>query len=81
MVNSIKTPKSPKVLMISPYFVPRKRVGALRSFKFAKHLKELDWQVCFIHLGERQSCYLINVINIMGEKLRMTILMYCFIPA
>ena len=47
MVNSIKTPK---VLMISPYFVPRKRVGALRSFKFAKHLKELDWQVCVVHL-------------------------------
>ena len=50
MVNSIKTPKSPKVLMISPYFVPRKRVGALRSFKFAKYLKELDWQVCVVHL-------------------------------
>lgn len=50
MVNSIKTPKSPKVLMISPYFVPRKRVGALRSFKFAKYLNELDWQVCVVHL-------------------------------
>tara|TARA_B100000575_G_scaffold289127_1_gene290379 strand:- start:416 stop:1999 length:1584 start_codon:yes stop_codon:yes gene_type:complete len=50
MENSIKTPKSPKVLMISPYFVPRKRVGALRSYKFAKYLKDLDWQVCVIHL-------------------------------
>ena len=36
--------------MISPYFVPRKRVGALRSYKFAKHLKDLDWQVCVAHL-------------------------------
>ena len=55
MVNSIKTPK---VLMISPYFVPRKRVGALRSFKFAKHLKELDWQVCVVHLEAKgQTCY------------------------
>ena len=50
MENSIKTSKSPKVLMISPYFVPRKRVGALRSYKFAKHLKNLDWQVCVAHL-------------------------------
>ena len=50
MENSIKTSKSPKVLMISPYFVPRKRVGALRSYKFAKHLKDLDWQVCVAHL-------------------------------
>ncbi|MBK98248.1 MAG: hypothetical protein CL672_05585 [Balneola sp.] len=50
MENSIKIPKSPKVLMISPYFVPRKRVGALRSYKFAKHLKDLDWQVCVVHL-------------------------------
>ena len=44
--------------MLSPYFVPRKRVGALRSYKFAKHLKNLDWQVRVIHLeakGQRLS--------------------------
>jgi len=50
MENSVEKSKSPKVLMLSPYFVPRKRVGALRSYKFAKHLKELDWQVRVIHL-------------------------------
>ena len=58
MENSVKKPKSPKVLMLSPYFVPRKRVGALRSYKFAKHLKNLDWQVRVIHLeakGQRLS--------------------------
>lgn len=31
------------VLMISPYFVPRRRVGALRTFKFAIHLKEFGY--------------------------------------
>ena len=50
MENSVEKSKSPKVLMLSPYFVPRKRVGALRSYKFAKHLKNLDWQVRVIHL-------------------------------
>ena len=58
MENSVNKPKSPKVLMLSPYFVPRKRVGALRSYKFAKHLKNLDWQVRVIHLeakGQRLS--------------------------
>ncbi len=58
MESSIKKPKSPKVLMLSPYFVPRKRVGALRTYKFAKYLKELDWQVRVIHLeakGQRLS--------------------------
>ena len=53
MENSVKIPKSPKVLMISPYFVPRKRVGALRSYKFAKYLKDLDWQVRVIHLESK----------------------------
>lgn len=58
MENSVKKQKSPKVLMLSPYFVPRKRVGALRTYKFAKHLKDLDWQVRVIHLeakGHRLS--------------------------
>ena len=58
MENSVKKQKSPKVLMLSPYFVPRKRVGALRSYKFAKYLKDLDWQVRVIHLeakGQRLS--------------------------
>ena len=33
-----------KVLMISPFFIPRRRVGALRVFKFAIHLKDFGYQ-------------------------------------
>jgi hypothetical protein len=55
--------------MLSPYFVPRKRVGALRSYKFAKHLKDLDWQVRVIHLeakGQRLSESEKNALNGVG---------------
>jgi hypothetical protein len=31
------------VLMIAPYFVPRRRVGALRPFKFAIHLRKYGY--------------------------------------
>lgn len=31
------------VLMIAPYFPPRRRVGSLRPFKFAIHLRDYDW--------------------------------------
>lgn len=30
--------------MIAPYFLPRRRVGALRPFKFAIHLRSQGWQ-------------------------------------
>ncbi len=29
--------------MIAPYFLPRRRVGALRPFKFAIHLRDFGW--------------------------------------
>lgn len=32
------------VLMIAPYFVPRRRVGALRPFKFAIHLRKYGYK-------------------------------------
>jgi glycosyltransferase involved in cell wall biosynthesis len=32
------------VLMIAPYFIPRRRVGALRPFKFAIHLRSYGYQ-------------------------------------
>lgn len=32
-----------KVLIIAPYFIPRRRVGALRPYRFAKHFSEFDW--------------------------------------
>ncbi len=36
--------------MIAPYFVPRRRVGSLRPYKFVAHLKEFGWKpvVCTI---------------------------------
>ncbi|CAN5275770.1 glycosyltransferase family 4 protein [soil metagenome] len=36
--------------MIAPYFVPRRRVGSLRPYKFVAHLKEFGWEpvVCTI---------------------------------
>lgn len=38
------------VFMIAPYFVPRRRVGSLRPYKFVAHLKEFGWKpvVCTI---------------------------------
>lgn len=30
--------------MVSPYFPPRRRVGSLRPFKFAIHLKDFGWK-------------------------------------
>lgn len=32
------------VLMIAPYFIPRRRVGSLRPFKFAIHLRSFGYQ-------------------------------------
>lgn len=43
------------VLMISPYFVPRRRVGALRSFKFAIHLKEFGYEPVILTIKDTQS--------------------------
>jgi len=43
------------VLMISPYFVPRRRVGALRTFKFAIHLKEFGYEPIILTIRDTQS--------------------------
>ncbi|MEX0649222.1 MAG: glycosyltransferase [Balneolaceae bacterium] len=39
------------VLMIAPYFPPRRRVGSLRPFKFAIHLKKYGWQPVILTIG------------------------------
>ncbi len=39
-----------RVLMISPYFPPRRRVGAQRAFKFARYLPELGIDPLVVHL-------------------------------
>lgn len=38
------------VFMIAPYFVPRRRVGSLRPYKFAIHLQSFGWKpvICTI---------------------------------
>lgn len=33
-----------KVALLAPYFLPRRRVGAWRPFKFAIHLQEFGWE-------------------------------------
>lgn len=41
--------------MIAPYFPPRRRVGSLRPFKFAMHLRDFGWEptvVCLETAGE-----------------------------
>ena len=40
-----------KVLFFAPYFVPRRRVGALRPFKFAAHLKKMGWKVSVVTIA------------------------------
>jgi glycosyltransferase involved in cell wall biosynthesis len=44
-----------KVLIIAPYFVPRRRVGALRPFKFAIHLREFGWEPVVITIAEKNQ--------------------------
>lgn len=59
--------------MIAPYFVPRRRVGALRPFKFAVHLKKYGWNPTVLtiedsnnNLSEKESSLLdgIDIIEI-----------------
>jgi glycosyltransferase involved in cell wall biosynthesis len=39
------------VLMIAPYFVPRRRVGSLRPYKFATHLSSFGWSPTVFTIG------------------------------
>lgn len=39
------------VLMVAPYFVPRRRVGALRPFRFAIHLNRMGYQPVILTIG------------------------------
>lgn len=40
-----------KVVLLAPYFLPRRRVSVWRPFKFAIHLKEFGWQPHIITLN------------------------------
>jgi len=47
-----------RVLILSPYFPPRRRVGGLRAFKFARRLAEFGYEphvVCLESPGERAT--------------------------
>jgi len=62
-----------KVLLIAPYFVPRRRVSALRPFRFAVHLREHGWSptvLCLAAPGatptdqERQLLQSVDVVSL-----------------
>lgn len=42
-----------KVLLIAPYFIPRRRVGSLRPFKFAIHLSSLGYEPVVLTIGHQ----------------------------
>jgi len=41
--------------MIAPYFVPRRRVGAQRPFKFAIHLEKFGWKPTVITIADQNQ--------------------------
>lgn len=43
------------VLMIAPYFVPRRRVGALRPFKFAIHLQSYGYKPVILTISSDED--------------------------
>ena len=43
------------MLMIAPYFVPRRRVGAQRPFKFAIHLEKFGWKPTVITIADQNQ--------------------------
>ncbi|RNC85565.1 MAG: hypothetical protein ED557_01985 [Balneola sp.] len=44
-----------RVLIIAPYFVPRRRVGSLRPYKFAIHLKKYGWEPSVLCIDDSSS--------------------------
>jgi glycosyltransferase involved in cell wall biosynthesis len=40
------------VILLAPYFLPRRRVGSWRPFKFAIHLREFGWKPHIIAINE-----------------------------
>lgn len=52
LYSTISASMTRRILMIAPYFPPRRRVASLRSFRFATHLRELGWDVAVAHIRE-----------------------------
>jgi hypothetical protein len=44
-----------KVVLLAPYFLPRRRVGAWRPFKFAVHLRKFGWAPHVITIREKKG--------------------------
>jgi hypothetical protein len=44
-----------KVVLLAPYFLPRRRVGAWRPFKFAAHLRKFGWAPHVITIREKKG--------------------------
>lgn len=44
-----------KVVLLAPYFLPRRRVGVWRPFKFATHLKTYGWEPHIITIQETRN--------------------------
>ncbi len=44
-----------RVLLLAPYFVPRRRVGAMRPFRFAMHLREYGWEPTVLTLATSEG--------------------------
>ena len=45
----------PTVLLFAPYFLPRRRVGAMRPLRFAIHLREFGWDPVVLTIASRGS--------------------------
>ena len=45
----------PTVLLAAPYFVPRRRVGAMRPLRFAIHLRDFGWDPVVMTIASRGS--------------------------
>lgn len=43
------------VFMIAPYFIPRRRVGAMRPYKFAVHLRYENWKPVICTIEDRNE--------------------------
>lgn len=44
-----------RALFLAPYFLPRRRVGSMRPFRFVAHLREFGWQPSVITIRSRED--------------------------
>lgn len=45
----------PTVLLVAPYFLPRRRVGAMRPLRFAIHLRQFGWDPVVLTIASQGS--------------------------